>query len=183
MPRSSGGRSAVRTSRGTPASSASAMAGCRFAAAVPDVHSTAAGRRVACPAPTAKYPAERSSTITLTSIAGCRHRATANGVEREPGERAAWRTPQRASSSTSADASAVLRFVASTPQTLEPMPLQRPIVDLYSQARPRGEMQKTVAQIAFDGGDGAGEQPLGRQSVGQARVARWGEGLHGVGGG
>src|SRR5207248_2624925 len=53
IPRSSGGRSAVRSTSGTAASSASATAGCRFAAAVPDVQSTATGRWVACAAPSA----------------------------------------------------------------------------------------------------------------------------------
>jgi hypothetical protein len=111
--RSSGGRSAVSTSSGTAASSASQTAGWRFAAAVPEVHSTATGVPLACAAPRAKNPADRSSTITLVSIPGSRHRASASGVEREPGERTASRTPQRASSSTIAEASAVLRLVRS----------------------------------------------------------------------
>ncbi len=117
--RSSGGRSAVSTSSGTAASSASQTAGWRLAAAVPEVQSTATGTPVACAAPSAKKPAERSSTITRVSIAGSRQSASASGVEREPGERTASRTPQRASSSTIAEASAVLRFVRSTgPETL-----------------------------------------------------------------
>ena len=45
--RSSGGRSAVHTSSGTPARSASTIAGCSSAAAVPLVVSTSAGRPVA----------------------------------------------------------------------------------------------------------------------------------------
>jgi hypothetical protein len=73
----------------------------------------ATGVPVACAAPSAKKAAERSSTITVTSISDCRHSATASGVEREPGETTAWRIPQRASSSTKAEASAVLALVGS----------------------------------------------------------------------
>ncbi len=114
IPRSSGGRSAVSAIRGTAASSASQTAGWRLAAAVPDVHRAAAGRPLDWAAPSAKKPAERSSTMTVTSIAGWRHSASARGVERDPGETTARRTPQRASSSTIAEASAVFRLVAST---------------------------------------------------------------------
>ena len=45
VPRSRAGRSAVSATRGTPAWAASSTAGCRFAAAVRDVVTTAAGRR------------------------------------------------------------------------------------------------------------------------------------------
>src|SRR5688572_16653700 len=114
MSRSSGGRSAVRTISGTPASSASTTAGWRLAAADPDVQRTAAGTPLDRAVPSAKNPALRSSSSTVTSIAGWRHRATASGVEREPGESTARLTPQRASSSTNAEARAVLRFVGST---------------------------------------------------------------------
>ena len=69
---------------------------------------------LACAAPRAKKAAERSSTITVTSISGWRQSASASGVEREPGETTAWRSPQRASSSTKAEASAVLALVGST---------------------------------------------------------------------
>ena len=74
---------------------------------------TAAGTPVASAVPSAKKPALRSSSTTVTSIEGSRHRATASGVEREPGETTARRTPQRASSSTIAEARAVLRLVVS----------------------------------------------------------------------
>ena len=70
IPRSSGGRSAVSTISGTPASSASTTAGCRLAAAEPEVQRTAAGTPVARAVPRAKKPALRSSSITVTSIAG-----------------------------------------------------------------------------------------------------------------
>ena len=43
VPRSSGGRSAVSTISGTPASSASITAAWKWAAAVPDVHTSTAG--------------------------------------------------------------------------------------------------------------------------------------------
>src|SRR6185437_11051250 len=112
--RSSGGRSAVSTMSGTPASSDSLTAGWRFAAADPEVQRTAAGRLVASAVPRAKKPALRSSRITVTSIEGSRQSARASGVEREPGESTARRTPQRASSSAIADANAVLRLVGST---------------------------------------------------------------------
>ena len=117
IPRSSGGRSAVRAIRGIADSSASQIAGWKLAAAVPDVQSVATGRHVACAAPRAKNAAERSSTITVTSISGWRQSATASGVEREPGERTAWRSPPRASSSAKAEARAVLPFVGSTQGT------------------------------------------------------------------
>ena len=113
IPRSSGGRSAVSTISGTAASSASATAGCRFAAAVPEVQRTTAGLPVAWPAPRATKPAERSSSTTEASIAGSRQSASARGVEREPGEITAMPTPLRASSSTIAEASAVLSLVGS----------------------------------------------------------------------
>ena len=47
VPRSSGGLSAVITIRGTRSLLASMMAGRKFAAAVPDVHASRAGRPVA----------------------------------------------------------------------------------------------------------------------------------------
>ena len=114
IPRSSGGRSAVSAISGTADSSASQIAGWKFAAAVPEVQSIATGARVACAAPRAKNAAERSSTITVTSISGWRQSATASGVERDPGETTARRSPPRASSSTKAEARAVLPFVGST---------------------------------------------------------------------
>ena len=84
-----------------------------MAAAVPEVQRIATGAPLACAAPSAKKAAERSSTITVTSISGWRQSATASGVEREPGEITARRSPQRASSSAKAEARAVLRLVGS----------------------------------------------------------------------
>ena len=79
-----------------------------MASAVPEVQSSATGSPLACAAPSAKKPAERSSTITVTSIPGSRQSATASGVDRDPGETTARRSPPRASSSAKAEASAVL---------------------------------------------------------------------------
>src|SRR6266540_22355 len=105
VPRSSGGRSAVSTSSGARPWSASTTAGCRLAAAVPEVHSTAAGRPAALAAPSAKNAAERSSRCTCRRIAGCSASASASGAERDPGARHASVRPARASSSTSVSAS------------------------------------------------------------------------------
>lgn len=64
IPRSSGGRSAVSSSSGTPEWKASIAAGRRFAAAVPEVQSTAAGTPVSRERPSAVNPATRSSMRT-----------------------------------------------------------------------------------------------------------------------
>ncbi len=56
VPRSSGGRSAVSRSSGTPPVSASMTAGCRFATAEPEVTTTAAGRPLPRPRPIARKP-------------------------------------------------------------------------------------------------------------------------------
>ena len=114
-PRSSGGRSAVSASSGTPACAASSTAGCRFAAAVPDVVTTAAGRPDAFASPSARNPADRSSIRTCSrsrpaASAACS--ANASGADREPGASTASRTPHRTSSSTSTRASAVDGFTA-----------------------------------------------------------------------
>ncbi len=84
--RSSGGRSAVSRTSGTRPSVASTAAGSRFAAAVPDVTRTPAARRDARARPSAKKPAARSSSRTRTRIPGCARRASASGVERDPGQ-------------------------------------------------------------------------------------------------
>ena len=70
--RSSGGRSAVRRTSGTRASDASTTAGSSSATAVPDVTTTATGRREARPSPSAKKPADRSSRRTRTRRPGMR---------------------------------------------------------------------------------------------------------------
>ena len=110
-PRSSGGRSAVSSSSGTPAWCASSAAGSRFAAAVPDVQITTAGMRVSRPMPSAVNPATRSSMRTcrrtmprLSSSAATR----ASACERDPGLRTMCRMP----SSTSAPRRAAAASVA-----------------------------------------------------------------------
>ncbi len=102
------------TTSGARDSDASATAGCRLAVAVPDVVSTATGCPVCCASPSAKKPEQRSSTWTHTRMPGSFQSASASGAERDPGETQACRTPARASSSASAEAKAVLRFVGST---------------------------------------------------------------------
>ena len=67
VPRSSGGRSAVSTSSGTRARSASSTAGWKLAAAVPEVHSTTTARPDRLAAPRAKNAADRSSRCTCTA--------------------------------------------------------------------------------------------------------------------
>ncbi len=73
VPNSSGGRSAVTTSSGSPAWYASIIAGCMFPAAVPEVHTTAAKPvrlwRAPNPLlmPSARKAAERSSTRTCNA--------------------------------------------------------------------------------------------------------------------
>src|SRR4051795_1141938 len=100
--RSSAGRSAVSTSSGTPASSASTTAGRKLPAAVPDVEVITAGSPVALAMPSAKNAAQRSSTCECTVRRPSRTSASTSGGEREPGDVHAWRTPLRTSSSTSA---------------------------------------------------------------------------------
>jgi hypothetical protein len=84
--RSSGGRSAVSTSSGTRASNASATAGWRLAAAVPDVHVMATGRPLALAIPSAKKPAERSSMTETASSPSWPASVSASGAFREPGQ-------------------------------------------------------------------------------------------------
>src|SRR3954454_15193611 len=173
MSRNSGGRSAVSTISGTPASSASTTAGWRLAAAEPDVQSTAAGLPVARAVPRAKNPALRSSRITVTSMPGSCQRATARGVEREPGETTARSTPERASSSAIAEARAVLRFVLSTAanrRSVEPPRRKRVFVDLDAQAGAVADDQL----VALDGQpapDGRREQPSGGKAVRDSGIA------------
>ena len=70
---------------GTRARCASTTAACTSAAAVPLVVTSTAGRPVARPMPTAKKAADRSSRRTWRAMRPSRARATASGVEREPG--------------------------------------------------------------------------------------------------
>jgi antitoxin (DNA-binding transcriptional repressor) of toxin-antitoxin stability system len=61
-------------------------AGCRLAAAVPEVQVTATGRPVALAIPSAKKPAQRSSSTETTSISGRAASVSASGALREPGQ-------------------------------------------------------------------------------------------------
>ena len=106
--RSSGGRSAVHTINGTRPWWASSTAGWKFAAAVPDVHSTITGRWLARASPRAKNDADRSSRCTCTRIRSSPASASASGAEREPGARQASVTPWRTHSSTRVRAKAVV---------------------------------------------------------------------------
>ena len=85
MSHSSGGRSAVQASRGTADRWASTTAPWKCVAAVPDVHSTTAGRPVARPRPSAVNEADRSSWTTWTrTSAGV---GQGEGERRRPGAR------------------------------------------------------------------------------------------------
>jgi len=117
VPRSSGGRSAVSSSSGTADSSASITAGWKFAAAVPDVHTTATGRPLALARPSAVNAADRSSIRTCSRIRPARSswsNAIARGADREPGATTTSRSPQRASSSASTVPNAVDGFTSRT---------------------------------------------------------------------
>ena len=108
-PWSSGGRSAVTATMGTPAWWASMTAGCSSEAAVPLVVTTGAGTPVARARPRAKNPAERSSASTWSRSAPCSAasaRAMSRGVDLEPGQATASLTPARNHSSTSTVAKA-----------------------------------------------------------------------------
>src|SRR5690606_6381681 len=109
-PRSSGGRSAVRRMSGTPEWCASSAAGRRFATAVPDVQTTAAGTRLSRPMPSAVNPACRSSMRTCSRIRPRRSisaAASARACDLDPGLTTTWRTPSDASASRRAQAASV----------------------------------------------------------------------------
>src|SRR3984885_3996599 len=115
VPRSSGGRSAVSTSSGTADSSASMTAGWKFAAAVPEVHTTATGRRDTLARPSAVNAADRSSIRTCSRTRPARsssQNAIASGVDRDPGATTTSRSPHRTSSSASTVPNAVDGFTS-----------------------------------------------------------------------
>src|SRR5829696_1383888 len=98
--RSSGGRSAVSRTMGTPSVAASTTAGRPLATAVPEVVIQAAGRPVARACPRAAKAVPRSSKwMRLWALSFAASAAT-RGVEREPGATQKKPTPQRRSSST-----------------------------------------------------------------------------------
>ena len=83
----------MSTTSGTRACHASTTAGRKFAAAVPDVHSTATGRREARARPSAKNAPERSSTCDQQRSPACPANASASGADRLPGEMQTSLTP------------------------------------------------------------------------------------------
>src|SRR4051812_22640158 len=130
--RSSGGRSAVSTSSGTPASCASTTAGRYSAAAVPLVQASTTGRRVALARPSAKKPPARSSICDVQRRRPSRTSASTSGVDREPGEVTASTTPQRTSSSTNARSS---RWVSAGPVKIRGMDEQIVLLHGFSGTR------------------------------------------------
>ena len=96
------GRSAVKATSGTRARDASTIAGKYSAAAVPLVQASATGAPPAVASPSAKKAELRSSRWTCRRIRSSRANARANGVEREPGETQASRTPRPIKASTRA---------------------------------------------------------------------------------
>jgi hypothetical protein len=97
----SAGRSAVIKMSGTRPCRASTAAGRNSAAAVPDVQTTTAGKRVARAMPRAKKAEERSSWWGQSVMPGSSARARARGVLRDPGVTQAWATPSEARARTS----------------------------------------------------------------------------------
>ena len=90
-------------------------AGWKFAAAVPDVHTTATGPPLALASPRAVNDAERSSIRTCSRTRPARSSssdAIASGADREPGATTTSRSPQRASSSASTAPNAVDGFTS-----------------------------------------------------------------------
>src|SRR5215210_1206012 len=98
--RSSGGRSAVSRTMGTPSVDASTTAGRPLATAVPEVVIQAAGRPVARAKPRAAKAVPRSSKWMRLRAFSFAASAAIRGVEREPGATQKKPTPQRRSSST-----------------------------------------------------------------------------------
>src|SRR5918993_1347692 len=98
--RSSGGRSAVSRTMGTPSVAASTTAGRPLATAVPEVVIQAAGRPVARAWPSAAKAVPRSSKWIRLRALSFAASAARRGVEREPGATQKKSMPQRRSSST-----------------------------------------------------------------------------------
>ena len=100
LPRIAAGRSAARTTRRRPEWDASITAGSRFPTAVPEVVTTATGVRDPAASPSARNPADRSSTRTwsrTSPAASAAYSANARPAEREPGARTTSRTPPETS--------------------------------------------------------------------------------------
>ena len=108
--------------------------------------------------------------VTRASIDGSRQSASASGVDRDPGLITASRTPQRASSETIAEASAVLRLVGST-AVPNARAGARPAHPRRARRRGRGRpagQQVPVAELAGRAGDRLREEQLGREPVREA---------------
>src|SRR3954471_23316988 len=127
---------------GTPASCASTTAGRYSAAAVPLVHASTTGRRVALASPSAKKPPARSSICDVQRRRPSRTRASTSGVERDPGEVTASTTPQRTSSSTNARSR---RWVSAGPVKIHGM--GEPIVLLHGFSGTRRTWDRVVALL------------------------------------
>src|SRR6185312_8428173 len=56
-------------------------------------------------------------------------------------------------------------------EELEPMVVERALVDLDAEAGPAGQVQHAVAQLALGGCDGGGEETLGGEAVGEVEAA------------
>src|ERR1700704_516873 len=100
---------------------------------------------------------------------GCPQSASASGAEREPGEMQACPTPARMSSSTRAEANAVLRLAGSISWKLEAQPLERLLVQLDPQSGAVGDAEHGPVQLGAPSHRG-GEEKRGREAVGDARV-------------
>ena len=184
IPRSSGGRSAVSAISGSADSSASQIAGWKLAAAVPEVQSIATGAPVAWAAPSAKKAAERSSTITrhldlrlAPERQRQRRRARAGGDDRVA-QPAAGQLLDEGGGERGVGVGRVHRAAPfsrirtkSRRASLNPVRLRAP----PRRSRPRGRGPRAggaaVLQLALDGGDGRGEEPLRGEAVGDAAVA------------
>ena len=124
--------------------------------------------------------ARRRSPSSRSPAAARAPPPAASSASRGRGRRGA--APQRASSSTKAEASAVLALVGSTAWSLlaawshnsapkcsrlEPVGLQRRLVDLDAEARAGGRVEHVAAQLALGRGDRRGEEALGGEAVGE----------------
>ncbi len=167
--RNSAGRSAVHTSKGTRAWCASTTAGWRFAAAVPEVQHTIAGRALARPMPSARKAAERSSSTTSTCTRSSRASASVSGVFRDPGETTAAVTPLRTHSSTRVSANDV---VASRSLTAPQFPDER----AKAEGGARPGLHPDGCVVAWGETDPRGDRPRGRARRTRARdVRRYGD--------
>src|SRR5437867_809308 len=150
------------------------IAGKKFAAAVPDVHTSATGRRDALAKPRPKNPAERSSSEMCVAI-GERSKASASGAEREPEQRTASRTP--ASWSAVANRSAQARLIApgarsgsapsaaGAPASAERIPARR-VSDSVARDGIENPFHLELGLVPLELGIGAFDDPGAREEAG-----------------